>query len=73
MEHLTLVSAASLQTLTRAQLFFTMSPFRNSKARLGCLPLGLFLLARDMVRAREVQRQDHVDAQRGPLTAGPFG
>lgn len=52
MEHLTLVSAASLQTLTRAQLFFTISPFRNSKARLGCLPSGLFLLAGDMVRAR---------------------
>jgi hypothetical protein len=38
LEHLTLVSAASLQTLTRARLLFTISPFRNSKARLGCLP-----------------------------------
>lgn len=34
--------------------------------------MGLFLRAGDMVRARAVQRQGHVDAQRGPLTAEPF-
>lgn len=58
--------------LTRAQLFLAIALFGNSEARLGCLPLGLFLLTGDMVRARAVQRQGHVDAQRGPLTAEPF-
>lgn len=38
LEHLTLVSAASLKMLSRAQLLFAISPFRNSKAQKAGLP-----------------------------------
>lgn len=61
-----------LQMLTRPYQFFAVSSLGGSKAGLDCLPSGLFLLTRDVVRARAVWRQGHRGEQRGPLTAEPF-